>query len=82
MAIVKIIDSSQFNPVEYKDGDERTILPIPVNSTFTTENGRVESLVYDLQGNLLNYNPNARYGIIENGAGGDIELADKLDLYP
>lgn len=82
MAIVNIIDSSQFNPVEYKDGDERTILPIPVNSTFTTKNGRVESLVYDLQGNLLNYNPNAKYGIIENGAGGDVELADKLDLYP
>lgn len=82
MAIVKIIDSSQFAPVEYKDGDERTILPISVNPTFTTKDGRVESLVYDLQGNLLNYNPNSKYGITGNGASGDVDIADKLELYP
>ncbi len=82
MAIVKIIDSSQFAPVEYKDGDERTILPISVNPTFTTKDGRVESLVYDLQGNLLNYNPNSKYGITGNGVSGDVDIADKLELYP
>jgi len=82
MAIVKIIDSSQFAPVEYKDGDERTISPISVNPTFTTKNGRVESLVYDLQGNLLNYNPNSKYGITGNGVSGRGDIADKLELYP
>lgn len=82
MAIVEIINPSQFNPVEYKSGDESTILPIGVNANFTTQGGRAEALVYDLQGNLLSYNSNAKFGITGNGASGDLSGGDKLDLYP
>ena len=67
MAKITVIDSTNFEYPQYKEGDEQTILPISVNSTFTTEDGRVESFVYDLEGNLLSYNPNAEYSIIENG---------------
>ncbi len=82
MTKITIIDSTNFEYPQYKEGDEQTILPISVNSTFTTEKGRVESFVYDLAGNLLNYNANAKYSIIENGIGGDKGMADALLVYP
>ena len=82
MAKVTVINSDSFSPPDYKPGDERAILPIAINPSFTTNAGRVESFIYDLQGNLLNYNPNAEYSIIGNGSEGNIESANTLDLYP
>ena len=82
MAKVTIIDSNLFETPQYKPGDEQTITSIAVNSTFSVENGRVESIVYDLGGNLLNYNPNAKYSAVENGVGGDLFTADALLVYP
>ena len=82
MTKVTIIDPTTFETPQYKPGDEQTITSITVNSTFTTEDGRVESLVYDLEGNLLNYNPNSKYSSVENGAGGNLSLADALLVYP
>lgn len=82
MTKITVIDSANFEYPQYKEGDEQTILPISVNSTFTTEKGRVESFVYDLAGNLLNYNSNAEYSIIENGIKGNKNMADALLVYP
>ena len=82
MAKVTIIDSTTFETPHYTPGDEQAITSIAVNSTFTTEDGRVEALVYDLDGNLLNYNPNAKYSSIENGVGGNLSLSDALLVYP
>jgi hypothetical protein len=82
MAKVTIINSAPFSTPDYSDGDERAILPLAVSPSFTTENGRVEAFVYDLQGNLLNYNPNAKYSIIESGGNNDPNVASKLELYP
>ena len=82
MAKITVIDSTTFETPQYKPGDEQAITPIAVNSTFTLEGGRVESLVYDLGGNLLDYNPNAPYAVIQNGSGGNIEWADALEVYP
>ena len=80
MAKVTIINSDSFSFPDYTPGDERAIAPISVNPSFTTGTGRVEAFVYDLQGNLLNYNPNAKYSIIENGSVGDIDVATSLEL--
>ena len=78
MSIVKITNSDPFSPPDYKDGDERTILPISIKPTFTTKEGRVEAFVYDLQGNLLNYNPDSKYSIIGNNE----NIAESLELFP
>lgn len=53
MAIVKLIDPTTFEPQQYSVGDELTIPSYPVDSTFTLEGGRVESSIYDLNGNLV-----------------------------
>ena len=82
MAIVKLIDPTTFEPQQYSVGDELTIPSYPVDSTFTLEGGRVESNIYDLNGNLIIYNPNASYSTIENGVGGTPELSDCLLVYP
>ena len=82
MAIVKLIDPTTFEPQQYSVGDEITIPSYPVDSTFTLEGGRVESSIYDLNGNLIIYNPNASYGTIENGVGGNPEFSDGLLVYP
>lgn len=82
MAKITIIDSTQFGTPQYTSGDEKTITSIAVNSTFALDTGRVEALVYDLEGNLLSYNPNAKYSTIENGVGGNLSLADALIVYP
>jgi len=82
MTKVTIIDSTTFETPQYTPGDEQAITSIAVNSTFTTENGRVEALVYDLDNNLLSYNPNAKYSSIENGVGGNLSLSDALLVYP
>lgn len=82
MTKVTIIDSTTFETPQYAPGDEQAITSIAVNSTFTTENGRVEALVYDLDNNLLSYNPNAKYSSIENGVGGNLSLSDALLVYP
>ena len=78
MSIVKITNSDPFSPPDYKAGDERTILPISIKPTFTTKEGRVEAFVYDLQGNLLNYNPDSKYSIIGNNE----NIAESLELFP
>ena len=82
MAKVTVINSAPFSAPDYTEGDERAILPLVVSPSFTTTNGRVEAFIYDLQGNLLNYNPNAKYSIVENGGTGDPDIADGLELYP
>ena len=82
MAIVKLIDPTTFEPQQYSVSDEITIPSYPVDSTFTLEGGRVESSIYDLNGNLIIYNPNAPYNTIENGVGGTPELSDALLVYP
>ena len=82
MAKVTVINSAPFSAPDYTEGDERAILPLTVSPSFTTANGRVEAFIYDLQGNLLNYNPNAKYSIIENGGGSDPNVANRLELYP
>lgn len=82
MTKVSIIEAPNFTSPEYSQGDKRAILPIPINSTFTTEGGRVEAFIYDLGGELLNYNSNAKYSIIENGVGSNRFTADALLVYP
>ena len=82
MAKIKIIDSSKYPSPQYTAGDEAAILPTPVNSTFTTNYGRAEAIVFDLDGNALNYNSNAQFAIIENGVGKDRSTADAIEVYP
>lgn len=82
MVTVRLIDSTTFEPQQYTLGDENTIPSFPVDSTFSSNEGKVEAITYDLNGNLLNYNPNSLYSIIENGGNGDINLADALEIYP
>lgn len=82
MTTVKLIDPTTFEPQQYSLGDENSIPRFPVNSTFSANKGRVESLVYDLNNNLLNYNPNAAYSIVENGGSGDVNWADSLNVHP
>ena len=82
MVTVKLIDPTTFESQQYSLGDENSIPRFPVDSTFSTNKGKVESLIYDLNNNLLNYNPDASYSIIENGGSGDINAADSLNLYP
>ena len=82
MAITKLIDPTTFEFQQYSLGDENTIPSYPVDSTFTLNGGRVESLIYDLNSNLLSYNPNAKYGSIENGNGSNLDLSDALLVYP
>ena len=82
MAIVNLIDPTTFEPQQYSLGDENSIPRFPVNSTFSTNAGKVEAIVYDLNGNLLNYNSDSSFSIIENGGNGDINLGDALNIYP
>lgn len=82
MAIIKVIDPTTFEPQQYSTGDENSIPTFPVKSTFGLEGGRVETLVYDLNNNILNYNPDSLYSVVENGGSGEPSLADALELYP
>ena len=82
MAIIKVIDPTTFEPQQYSIGDENSIPTFPVKSTFSLEGGRVETLVYDLNNNILNYNPDSLYSVVENGGSGEPSLADALELYP
>ena len=56
MALIKLIDPSTFEPQQYSEGDENTIPRFFVTPTFNTGEGRAETLIYDLNGNLLDYN--------------------------
>ena len=82
MAIVNLIDPTTFEPQQYSLGDENSIPRFPVSSTFSTNSGKVEAIVYDLNGNLLNYNSDSSFSIIENGGNGNIDLGDALNIYP
>jgi len=82
MALIKLIDPSTFEPQQYSEGDENTIPRFFVTPTFNTGEGRAETLIYDLNGNLLDYNANSLYSIIENGGGGNITEANSLEVYP
>lgn len=82
MAIIQLIDPTTFEPQQYSVGDESTIPSYPINSTFTLEGGRVETSIFDLNGNLIIYNPNASYGTVENGVGGNPDFSDGLLVYP
>ena len=53
-----------------------------VDSVFSLEGGRVESFVYDLGGNLINYDPNAKYTVAENELGAGLEFASTVFVYP
>ena len=63
MAIVQNINPQTFEIPQYNEGDQTTIPSLDVDSLFSLANGRVESLIYDLNGNLVLYNPNAKYSI-------------------
>jgi hypothetical protein len=82
MALIKLIDPTTFEVQQYSSGDETTIPGFPVSPSFSGTGGRVESLIYDLNGNLLEYNPNAEYSAVQNGAEGDPNIADSLIIYP
>ena len=82
MATVSPINPESFALHQYTNGDASSLPSVSVPSTFSTENGRVESLIYDLGRNLIQYNSNAKYSIIENGGQGDVEFADALLVYP
>ena len=57
MATVTRIDPISFIPQQYTEGDKATIPSFGVNSTFSSNGGQVESSVYDLDNNLIVYNP-------------------------
>jgi len=82
MVTTKIIDPTTFEIQQYSSGDEATIANFDVVSTFSTRDGRVESIIYDLNGNQLAYNPNTPYSAIENGIQGNPQYADALLVYP
>ena len=58
MVKVQNINPQTFEIQQYNEGDQTTIPSLSVDSLFSLAKGRVESLIYDLSGNLINYNPN------------------------
>ena len=82
MAKVQNIDPKTFEIQQYSDGDQTTIPSLDIDSLFSLANGRVESLIYDLGGNLIDYNPNAKYSVVENELGAGPEFASTMFVYP
>ena len=82
MTEIKLIDPITFEFQQYSEGDESVIPSFEVDSVFSLKGGRVESFVYDLGGNLINYNPNGKYTIAENELGAGLEFASTLFVYP
>ena len=82
MAKVQNIDPQTFEIQQYSDGDQTTIPSLDIDSLFSLANGRVESLIYDLGGNLIDYNPNAKYSVVENELGAGPEFASTMFVYP
>lgn len=82
MAIVQNINPQTFEIPQYNEGDQTTIPSLDVDSLFSLANGRVESLIYDLNGNLVLYNPNAKYSVAENELGAGVEFASTMFVYP
>ncbi len=82
MAIVTRIDPVSFIPQQYTEGDKTTIPFFGVNSTFSPNGGQVESSIYDLDNNLITYNPQSKYSSIQTGAGGEVNNADAILIYP
>ena len=82
MVKVQNIDPQTFEIQQYNEGDQSTIPSLSVDSLFSLNNGRVESLIYDFSGNLIDYNPNAKYTVVENELGAGLEFASTMFVYP
>jgi hypothetical protein len=82
MVKIELINASTFEPQQYSEGDENTIPSFGVDSSFSLENGRVEALVYNLNNNLISYDPDAKYSVVENTLGNGPEFASNILLFP
>jgi hypothetical protein len=82
MAIITNINPQTFEIQQYNEGDQTIIPSIGVDSSFSLNQGRVESFIYDLTGNLVDYNPNAKYTVAENELGAGLEFASTMFVYP
>lgn len=82
MATVSPINPESFALHQYTNGDASSLPSVSVSSTFSTTNGKVEALIYDLGRNLIQYDSNAKYSIIENGGQGNPNYADAILVYP
>jgi len=81
MVKVTPISPITYKPQEYSEGDVTSIPSLNINSTFSAQGGKVESAIFDLNNNLIEYNPNALYSAISAGGGG-LDLTDIVEVYP
>ena len=82
MAIIKSIDTTTFVPQGYSMGDENSLPTVTVTPNFNPPYGRVESMIYDLNGNQFRYDPNTNYAASTPGAKKGENYIDGVTIDP